>query len=189
MTDSISALWVQQHQDAVAPDPAALAAADARLRRKLWRRDAIEYAAGALGMGIFVHTGIQSGDWGVRLACAAILLGMGVTLYNLWRRRPRPPAFEASGTDFYRALLVAQRDATATVWKWYIAPVVPGLVLFVIAIALAASAFMPLWRSALVMGVTALPVAGVFWGIHRLNRGAARRLQQMIDALDRGEIA
>jgi len=34
----------------------------------------------------------------------------------------------------------------------------------------------------------AIPVVAIFWGIHRLNRAAARRLQAMIDALDRGRV-
>lgn len=189
MTDSLSALWTAQHRDAVAPDPAALAAAEIRLRRQLRRRDRIEYLAGALAIGAFAHTGLQAPHWGVRLACLAVIAGALVTMANLWRRRPAMPAFEQPALAFYRAQLVAQRDALASVWRWYLAPVVPGLSLFLLAIMLTIPIPLPRWGIALAMPLAALPVVAVFWGIHRINQSAARRLQRSIDALDRGEIA
>ncbi|MCX8474988.1 MAG: hypothetical protein MT490_04235 [Sphingomonas sp.] len=190
MTDPIADLWTQQHRDAVPPDAEALARADARFRRRIRRRDAIEYVAGLLGASVFVVAAIQIPDWGVRLGCAAIILGMLVVLRNLWRRRPRAPdaALGAPSLAFYRATLVAQRDAVASVWRWYIAPPVPGILLLLLAILRVSAEHRPLWTAILAMVLTALPVVVVFWGIHRLNLAAAHRLQGMIDALDRGEV-
>lgn len=190
MTDSISAVWTRQQQDAVPPDPITLMAAEARLRRRLWRRDAVEYAAGALGLALFAWTAVRTPDWGVRAGFAAIGIGMLILLVNLWRRRPRTPnAVEAASFAFHRAQLAAQRQVLDSVWRWYLAPLVPGMVLLLLAIGHAAAQHMPLWAAAVSVALGALPVAAVFWGINRLNRTAARRLQQRIDALDRGEIA
>jgi hypothetical protein len=190
MTDSITALWAQQHTDAAPLDAEALALADTRFRRRIRRRDTIEYVAGLLASGVFVNTAVRTPDWGVRVACAAIILGALVVMYNLWRRRPaaHDAALGTPSLAFHRANLVTQRDALTTVWRWYLAPVVPGMVLFLLAVLHASAQHMPFWAALLAITGVALPVVGIFWGIHRLNRVGARRLQAMIDALDRGEV-
>jgi hypothetical protein len=189
MTDPV-ALWARQQRDARPPSPAALAAAEARLRRRVGRRDAIEYAAGLLALAAFFYVAVATPDWGLRAGCAAIAIGMLMLFANLWRRRPKAPdAFEAASLAFYRAQLVAQRDMLASVWRWYLAPLVPGLLIFLLAIGHVAAQRLPLGAAALVVALGGLPTLGVFWGIDWLNRAAARRLQQRIDALDRGEIA
>lgn len=190
MSDPLATLWAAQHRDAAPLDADALARADARFRRRIRRRDAIEYVAGLLGMGVFAISAILIPDWGVRLGCAAIILGMAIVLRNLWRRRPATPdaALGTPSLAFYRATLVAQRDAVASVWRWYLAPPVPGMVLLLLAVLRSSAERMPLWTALLGTVLTVLPVAVVFFGIHRLNRSAARRLQTMIDALDRGEV-
>ncbi|WP_029728595.1 hypothetical protein [Sphingomonas sp. UNC305MFCol5.2] len=190
MTDSITSLWTQQHSDAVPLDTEALARADARFRRRIRRRDSVEYVAGLLAAGVFVNTAVQTPDWAIRVGCAAIILGMGIVMRNLWRRRPQTPdaALGAPSIAFHRANLVAQRDALANVWRWYLAPVVPGMALLLLAVLRASAEHMPLWAAILGTGAVAIPVVAIFWGIHRLNRAAARRLQAMIDALDRGRV-
>jgi hypothetical protein len=190
MTDSITTLWAQRYNDAVPLDAEALARADRHFRRRIRRRDTIEYVAGALASGVFVNTAIRTPDWGVRIACAAIILGTLIVLYNLWRRRPaaQGAALGAPSLAFHRATLAAQRDALATVWRWYLAPVVPGMMLFLLAVLRASAQHMPFWAALLAITGVALPVVGIFWGIHCLNRVGARRLKAMIDALDRGEV-
>jgi hypothetical protein len=190
MTDPIAGLWAQQHQDATPPSAADLARAGARLRRRILVRDLTEYIAGLVGVGAFLNIAVQTPDWGVRIACAAIILGTGLVMRNLWRRRPTAldAAFGAPGIAFHRAQLVAQRDMLASVWRWYLGPLVPGMVLFVLATTRASAEHMPLWTAIVGGGIAAAVVSVVFWAIHRLNLAAARRLQKIIDALDRGEI-
>jgi hypothetical protein len=190
MTDPIADLWVQQHSDAVPLDAETLARADTRFRRRIRRRDSVEYIAGLLGAGVFAHTALQTPDWGIRIGCIAIILGAGIVMRNLWKRRPMS-SVATLGTPsvaFYRATLVAQRDALASVWRWYLAPPVPGMILLLLAVLRASAEHMPLWAAFLAIGLTATPVVAIFWGIHRLNLAGARRLQRMIDALDRGEV-
>ncbi|WP_448663556.1 hypothetical protein ACG3SL_02465 [Sphingomonas sp. CJ20] len=186
MTDPIAALWQEEAPDATALPAATLAAAEARLRSRVRRRDAIEYVAGAFAMLVFARTAWIVPDWGVRIGCIAIILGTFVTLRNLWRRRPAEPDSAAPGLAFYRAQLAAQRDALASVWRWYLLPPLPGMVLLLGAVARVAAAHLPLWATLIGVGAAALPVVGVFWGIHALNRRAARALQAQIDALDQG---
>lgn len=190
MTDAISHLWAQQHRDAVPLDADALARADTRFRRRIRRRDSVEYIAGLLAAGVFANMALQTPDWGIRIACVAIILGTAIVMRNLWKRRPNSPgsSLGTSSLAFYRATLVAQREALASVWRWYLAPPVPGMVLLLLAVLRASAEHMPLWAAFLAIGLTATPVVAIFWGIHRLNRVGARRLQTMIDALDRGEV-
>lgn len=190
MTDPISTLWMQQNRDAAPLDSEALARADTRFRRSIRWRDGMEHVAGLLGIGVFAHTAVQVPDWGVRVGCAAIIVGVLIVLRNLWGLRPMRPG-SALGTpslSFHRANLVRQRDALAGIWRWYLAPVMPGIVLLLLAVLRVSAQHMPLWAAVLAIGLAALPIAIVFWGIHRLNRIGARRLQTMIDALDRGEV-
>lgn len=190
MTDSIATLWAQQHKEAVSLDAGALARADKHFRRRIARRDAIEYIAGLITAVIFSGMAVQIPDWGIRIGCITIILGMLIVLRNLWCRRPGAPdvALGTPSLAFHRAQLVAQRDSLASVWRWYLAPVVPGMAVLLLAILRVTAERMPFWAALLGIGLTALPVIGIFWGIHRLNRAAARRLQGMIDALDRGEV-
>lgn len=190
MTDPISDLWTRQHQDARPPSPEALVRAHARLRRRIWWRDALEYVAGTIGIAAFVNVAVKAPDWGIRIGSAAIILGMLVVFANLWRRRIRAPDDALAGPSlaFHRAQLVAQRDALASVWRWYLGPLVPGMAIFLAGVAHSAAGHMPLGAALLGAGAAALPIAAVFYGIHRINRFAARRLQHRIDALDRNEL-
>lgn len=190
MNEPLAQLWADQCRDAAPPDAESLARADARLRRRIFRRDAIEYAAGLFAAGVFVNTGLQTPDWGVRIGCAAIVAGMVAVLVNLWRRRPRPPAeaLGASMLDFHRAQLTRQRDILASVWRWYLAPLAPGMALFLLAVVRVAAEQLPFGTAILGGTIAATVVAAVFWGIHRLNLRAAKSLDAKIEALDRGDI-
>jgi len=154
-------------------------------RRVAWR-NAIEYGAGGAAVLLFGAMGVRAPDALLRIACAAIVLGVLAVMCSLHRRGAarRLDASAAPVRDHYRAELARQRDALAAVWRWYLAPLVPGLAVF----------FAALWRSvAATAGATAantaiLPAAliavAVFAGIHWLNRAAARRLSAAIAALD-----
>lgn len=189
MNEPIANLWAAQHRDAAPPDAETLSRAEARLRRRIFRRDAIEYAAGLLGAGMFVNFGLQTSDWGVRIGCAAVVLGMIVVLANLWRRRPpAPEALAEPILAFHRLQLVQQRDALASVWRWYLGPLLPGMALFLLAVVRESAGHVPLSSAVAGGAVAAGIVAGLFWGIHRLNLRAARSLDARIEALDRGDI-
>ncbi|MHA6719941.1 hypothetical protein ACX40Y_10890 [Sphingomonas sp. RS6] len=185
MNDRISSLWRDDACDARPPDPAAMAAAEARLRRRVRRRDAIEYVAGGIGAATFVWIGWSAPEPLLRLACGMIVIGTAFTLWNLWRRRPKAPDPGLTSAAFYRMQLVAQREALASVWRWYLAPVVPGMLLFLLATGEVIGRTLPLRHVLFALATAGLPAVAVFVGIHLLNRRAARRVQSAIDALDR----
>lgn len=187
MTESLRALWAADAADAAGFSPAELDRRARLLRRKLLRRDAIEYVAGSAGIVAFGVIAATMADPGIRLGSGVAILGMVLVLVNLWRRRmPDPPvALGTTSVGFYRAELVRQRTALATVWRWYIGPLLPGLLIFMIATWRIGFETRPPLVAAVVVAITLLPVAGIIGWIHWLNRRAVRHFDAEIAELDR----
>ncbi len=186
MSDPIVALWTAQHHDARAPSPAELTVRARVLRRRVWRRDATEYAAGTLAAGIFGWMGIVIPDWGMRIACLVQIAGLLLVMRNLWTRRPidDPAALDRDALSHLRALLTAQRDMLASVSRWYIGPMLPGMVLFVAAVT-RITAIQNGWGAALIIAALAAAILScVLYGVLLLNRHAARALDVQIVTLD-----
>jgi hypothetical protein len=150
------------------------------------RRDAIEYVAGGVGALAFVWIALTTPEWSIRAACALIVIGMGVVMRNLWKRRmPAPPeALGVAGIHYYRAELVRLRDTLASVTRWYLAPLAPGLVAFLLAVGWATARTAPVWLASVTTGIGLAIVTGMFWFIRHLNRAAADRLDDEIRSLD-----
>ena len=88
-------------------------------------------------------------------------------------RRSTPAAMPAefgltASVEFYRSELVRQRDLLQSVWKWYLAPFVPGMVMF-------SRGKIPFLTSNTIM-------FGLVWW---MNRRGAGRLTRQIEELDR----
>ena len=82
-----------------------------------------------------------------------------------------------SGLEFLRSELVRQRDLLRSVWWWYLAPFVPGLLLILGGVALERPGRWGWLAPGIVAAVT-------FVGIGLLNQRVARKLQRRIDDLD-----
>ncbi|WP_260583246.1 hypothetical protein [Sphingopyxis sp. PET50] len=103
-------------------------------------------------------------------------------VWQLARRTSRPDA-DAEAADvraYYRARLVREEHMLARVGIWYLAPLVPGLVLFMTAQAIVTGMATPLGL-ALYAGLPLLLFAGVWL----LNHRAAAMLRAQIDRIDR----
>jgi hypothetical protein len=188
MSDPIVTLWTAQHADARAPSSAELMDRARVLRRRVWRRDATEYAVGAVAAGVFGWMGLASHDWGVRTACLVQIVGLLLVMRNLWTRRPvdDPAALDRDALSHLRALLTAQRDALASVGRWYIGPMLPGMILFLAAVS-RVTATNTGWGPALIVAALAAAiVCGVLYGVLWLNRHAARTLDAQLATLDPG---
>jgi hypothetical protein len=122
----------------------------------------------------------------MQAACALVAFG---AVYVMWKLATIGGAHAKtddamSWADFHRAELVRQRDALQGIWRWYLGPLVPGMVLFWIGVALTPTDLPFAIRIAVSLaglGFAAL----VFFGIAVLNKRAAKTLQAEIDALDR----
>lgn len=172
-------LWREQAAPALQPLPAdALAAQARRLQHTVGRRNRRETVAAVLVAVVFLGYAWFFPYWLTKLGALLNVAGVGVMLWLLHRRasaQPLPEALADSLLQFHRNALARQRDALRSAWRWYVAPLVPGLVLFLCGRQIENGQWQP-WSFVL----TALVMAGVVW----INRRAAHQLQREIDALD-----
>ncbi len=157
-----------------------------RFDRQVRIRNRIEYAAAAMVIVFFSVRAIVEPALLVRLAHILIVLGTCIVVWQLYRRGSVPEApTSASTADLirhHRVNLVRQRDALNSIWLWYLLPLVPGLILFLVASPAVSGKE---W----VKAASAVFSASLFVGIWWLNRRGADKLQRAIDHLDllRGE--
>jgi hypothetical protein len=153
-----------------------------RANRQIKWRNGREYAACLLVLCGFAFYIVEFPQPIMRAGSVLIILA---TLFVAWQLRQRASARALPGAyageswiDFRRAQLTRQRDALRSAWLWYVAPFVPGVVVFRWGVAkeLAQGPFAQGWTPNLC-------VAAIFVGIAILNRYAARKLQRRIDEL------
>jgi hypothetical protein len=157
----------------------------AGVRRRNW----IEYGAAVTNVAVF---GSYIWIFPVPLMQLGSLLIIAATLFvAIWlrfRASVKPIPLHLSFMEYasrYREELQRQQSALRTVWLWYIAPFVPGAVLFTVGMArifeqTLGSRF-PLW----ILAVDAVVLVGVSAVVWLLNLRAARKLQHKIDAVSR----
>lgn len=183
--DDLKRLWKEQPMIATTLPVDELKAAAKRLRRRIVFRNATEYVACVLVIASFAFYIVRFPFPLMRAGSVLIILGTLVVGWQLSRRassQPLPGDLGAqSWLAFQRAQLVRQRDALRSVWLWYVAPLVPGLVVFRWGVETELGAGAPFARGHLADGVVAL----VFLAVIALNAWGARKLQQRIAALDR----
>jgi len=181
--DDLQSLWTTQKEEPFSMSLADLRARAQHLQSQVRRRNLIEYAAGALVVVAFGWVAFTASSVVGKAGAALIVIG---TLYVCWRLYALARAAEVGGfetaescADFHRGELVRQRDALQGIWRWYLGPLVPGMVVFWIGVGVAPSGGIAMAAIGLGIG------AAVFLGIAKANAAAAKALQAEIDALDR----
>ncbi|HKE19069.1 MAG TPA: hypothetical protein VKB80_29545 [Kofleriaceae bacterium] len=204
--DRFQLLWQEQERQPTEPPVDPVAGKAASFRRTIRRRNVREYAAVAIVVAVVGVRAALADTMLVRVACVATIAGALYVAFYLRRHGASEPAELAACTadhlEHHRRQLERQRDLLASVWRWYLGPLVPGLVLFAVSIPVEHVRFARrtshaavrlariiapdspertvLWIAAAIVLATG---AAVFLGIARLNRLGARRLQREIDAL------
>ncbi len=178
----VQAVWRSQPVD-----PMGLSLEDLRRRARrfqtvvFWRnvREYVAAAAVAAAFGYYIW------KFQTPIVRAGALLSIAGALYVVRQLSRRGgsrsvPLDMARHTclDFHRTELERQRDLLRGVWKWYLLPLIPGLAVFLLGLAVEQLAGH--WLPA---AGTALACALVFILVGSVNHAAARRLQQQIDAL------
>jgi Flp pilus assembly protein TadB len=182
----LKSMWQAQAEDTAPLSPAQLHAEAEKLQRRVGRRNRTETIAGGVVIAVFAAYAWLLPTLLMRIGSALTIAGTLFVLVYLHRRtasRPPPPgAFGLPYVAYYRAELVRQRDALASAWRWYLAPFVPGVVVFGWGMLQ-----MELQKTGHLRGgpIAIAFTAVVFLATLLLNRRAARRLQQQIDQLDR----
>lgn len=186
----LRSLWQTMPVETVSVSMEEMRAKTNAFRKRIRRRNFIEYAATAvvvIVLGWYATWPSRAGMmWPI--SNGLIIVGMLFVALNLHRRaRAMAPPVAASAhslIDFQRNELMRQRDALRTVWLWYILPVVPGIVLWFIAVGIDMTARHP-ERALFALGGAAVVVTLVFTIIILLNLLGAARLQRMIEDIDR----
>ncbi|MGV7120782.1 hypothetical protein [Sphingopyxis sp. 550A] len=154
----------------------------ARLSNVVRRRNRREYIGAALVLAVFgiyavILPGFLLKAGSLLTMAAAVIVGR-----QLAHRSSRPDP-DAEGQDvrgYYRARLVREEHLLANVGRWYLAPFLPGLLLFLAGLAEARGLENP-FAFVLVLAFQCL----VFGGIWLLNRHAAARIRAQIERVDR----
>lgn len=184
--DPLRSLWSQQKEEPFAMSLADIHQRAERFQTRIQWRNMIEYGAGGIVIFAFSGIALATPDIWVRLAVGLIIAGV---LYITWQlsRLAGVGAKQdgVSWADFHRAELVRQRDAVASVWRWYLAPLLPGIAAFLLASAASPTEDMPVLARIAFLALGIAWVAAVFFGIAAMNKRAAKELQDEIDQLDK----
>jgi hypothetical protein len=177
------------------PSLDALLARTLRLTSGSSRRRWSETLAGGVGMVFMAALGLGQLGFAptplLQAGCAALVLGEAIVIATLWRRRtPRPMPVLTAPTEqhlaYLRNELIRERDLLSDTWRWYVAPLLPGLTMVPVALILAIGRYTPPAWTWMNLGIFVAATVGILAFIAARQRRTARRLGQEIQALDVG---
>jgi hypothetical protein len=178
----VNRLWQTQPTEQMRMSVEDLRARARKIKKKVDRRNLREYAAAVLVVILVVLFGMRETNVTVFIGGWVMVLGVLYVVYHLQRfgsARSMPSDLALKDClEFHRAELVRQRDLLRGVWRWYLLPIVPGFAIIQIGRAIERSDWRPLVLSAVIF-------VSLFVLIGKLNDRGARKLQRIIEGLDR----
>jgi Flp pilus assembly protein TadB len=174
-------LWQAQPTEGVRPSIDDVRRRADRFARQVAWRNGREYAAALAAAAWFGFLGWRTSDLAARAGAILVVVGLAVVVWQLHARgaATRPPEnFAAAGADFLRREIARQRDLLRHVWRWYLAPPLPGVALYLVAIA-RTDPDARVWPAALAAATVVLVFGGIWW----INARAAARLQRDLEHL------
>jgi hypothetical protein len=182
-SNDIRQVWQNQSVEAIQMSLDEIRNKAQKFQRRVHWSNLREYLAAVFVVAIFGFYFWRFDGILLRTGSALVIAGTLYVMYQLYKRGSAKtvPADLASRTclDFHRRELERQRDLLRDVWRWYLLPFVPGMVVFFAGGAIE----LPLGRWG-PLGITVALCAIVFFLIGKLNHWAARKLQHQIDGLD-----
>ena len=151
-----------------------------KLEHRVWWRNAREYAASLAAAVMLAYSFATTHDVLSRVAFALFFAGLTWIVVQLHRKgsaKSMPTAVDTvTSLRFYRIELERQRELVTTVWSWYLAPLIPGFIVYTIGHAIRVP------HPAAWAGLAFLDamVALMFFVIWKLNMRTARCLDRMI---------
>ncbi len=160
-----------------------------RFQSRVRLRNAIEYVAAAFVVVFFGWRALTAPEPIVQVGAGLIMAGALYVCWQLYRlgraaTRGEMDAGAQSWAAFHRGELVRQREALRTVWSWYLAPFVPGMLVFMAGVAFTEANPAPVPARLIIFLVGTGIVAAVFGAIAWVNALAVKKLDTQIEALD-----
>lgn len=156
---------------------------------RIRRRNLREILAAGVVLLVFGFYAWVFPGWMIKMGSLLVMAGTLWIVWQLLRRASGASLPESSGMallEFHRQQLLRQRNAAKSVAWWYIAPVIPGVVMMILGryFQFHAPGRTLAWDHQIVIlcsAIVALTIA-IVW---LLNAWAAERLQRRIDELDK----
>jgi hypothetical protein len=184
--DELKRLWKNQATPGISFSVEDLHRSASKLQRRVAVRNAIEYIACAFVVLSFAQYIVQYPSLLLRAGSMLIILATAVVAWQLHKRASAKPLPADMGqrpcVDFLRRQLTRQRDALRSVWLWYVAPFVPGMIVFRWGVETELGPSAPFARGT----VANLIIALVFLTVIIINHVAAWRLQRRLEVLQAG---
>jgi len=160
-----------------------------RFQSRIRLRNVTEYFAAAFVVSVFAWMAITIPLPIVQAGAVLIILGALYVCWQLYLQGRAATKTEldraVSLADFHRAELMRQRAALSTVWRWYLAPFAPGMLVFIAGVAFAPELDAPFAERFALFATSAGFIGLTFAAIGWLNAVAVRRLDKEIAVLDR----
>jgi len=187
LENPVQKMWQDQPVEGIRMSAEMIHKRAAKFERRIMWRNVREYVASLIATVLFGYFLVTARDVLSRVTFGLFIAAMVWIVFQLHRKgsAKRMPLGVDTLTSlrFYRAELERQRAAVANVWSWYLAPMVPGFVVYTVGFAIRFP------RPAAWAGLVLMDgmVTVMFFVIWKMNVRAARCLQRMIDELNAAE--
>jgi Flp pilus assembly protein TadB len=183
---SMKELWQSQSTEGVRMSVEQIQAVAGKFQRRIHWRNVREYVTAMFLVVFFSYEFFRGNDPVVRAGFGLLIAGIFYLIWHLlskgsWRPLPEDAGL-SSCIEFQRRQLEQQRDLVSSVWRWYLAPLAPGMAILLVAFYRANPGHVK--YPALIVLPEAIFFAVICVAVARLNENAARRLQRQIDELD-----
>ena len=185
--DSVQKIWQDQPVEGIKMPAEVIRKRASRFERKVKWRNIREYAASLVTVVLLGYFAATTHDLLSRVSFGLFIAALAWIVVQLHRKGA--PKRMPSGVDtltalrLYRSELERQRALVKSVRSWYLAPLVPGLVVYAVGQASHASTPATWIRLVFLVGF----VAAAFRFVWKLNLRAAECLERMIDELNASE--
>lgn len=187
--DRFQNLWVNQQSEGFTLSVEEIRMRAGSMQSIVSRRNFREYLVGGFLIVFFSAMAFVAKYPLSKLGCAMIAIGVAVVMWRLYAGARAGTVSEAAAAgdwaQFYRGELVRQRDALQGIWWWYLGPLIPGMIVYWLAIGVRSIGTSSSgWEWAIAAGGL-LATAIVFVWVASANKQAAAALQAEIELLDR----
>jgi hypothetical protein len=134
LPDDVRNVWQNQPLENTTMPLAEIHRKARQFEKRIRHRNLREYLGGVIGIAAFTFYLFKFPNPLMRAGSILTIAGVVYVLARLYKQAspgtlPADLTLAAS-VEFHRRELARQRDLLRSVWRWYIAPIVPGLVVF-----------------------------------------------------------